>query len=294
MQEIAPDLETFVDLGLPSGTVLFHVTRSPGVSQIVPVAEVSGDSLRSLRRPAGVAPEAYESRFRQAVMEPGAQFELFSRGASVGTFAVAGAAPVTPCGIPTATGTVTVVAAAADATEFLAFRRGLAPETRGEFSPLQVTGQMQRYASLVAERLVLQNGLPRPRSWPGAQRDLQPLELVRGANPEMASTYLVGDELGPGAGQPDGYSVFYMAGFEARSGYTPFYSEVHDYRRTGKVAPRFVDHLNWNGQEGQEVLLQVYEANGSRYAAVGADGSGRWAKRWEGPRCTEGATPRAR
>ncbi|MDQ3556958.1 MAG: hypothetical protein M3409_09325, partial [Gemmatimonadota bacterium] len=154
--------------------------------------------------------------------------------------------------------------------------------------------QMQRYASLVAERLVLQNGLPRPRSWPGAQRDLQPLELVRGANPEMASTYLVGDELGPGAGQPDGYSVFYMAGFEARSGYTPFYSEVHDYRRTGKVAPRFVDHLNWNGQEGQEVLLQVYEANGSRYAAVGADGSGRWAKRWEGPRCTEGATPRAR
>lgn len=294
MQEIAPDAQTFVDLGLPSGTVLFHAVRGEGGAQLIPVAEVSGDTLRTLQRPAGVAPEAYETRFRQAVLEPGAQFELFRRGASVGTFQVGGAGPVTACGIPTATGTLTTVAAAADAGEFLAFRRGLAPEVRGEYSPPQVTGSMRTYASIVAEKLVLQNGLPRPRSWPGAQRNLEPLEVAGGGNPEMAATYLVGDQLAPGPGEPDGYSVFYIAGYERRSGYTPFYSEVHDYRRSGKAAPRVVDHLNWDGQEGHEILVQVYRPRGSRYEAVARTQGNQWRKVWEGPECEARATPPAR
>lgn len=295
MQEIAPDAQTFVDLGLPSGTVLFHVIRDGASGRVIPIAEVSGDSLRTLRRPAGVSPEAFEGRFREAVLEPGAQLELFRRGASVGTFAVQQPGPVTACGIPTAAGTLTTVAAAADVDEFLAFRRGLAPEVLGEYSPPQVTASMRTYASIVAERLVLQNGLPRPRSWPGAQRALEPLELVGGGNPEMAATYLVGDQLAPGPGEPDGYSIFYIAGYDRRSGYTPFYSEVHDYRRGGKLAPRLVDYLNWDGREGEEVLVQLYGPRGSRYEAVAQGPNGRWRRVWEGARCEEGgATPSAR
>src|SRR5689334_6008885 len=58
------------DLGLPRGTVVFHVVRSQGQDRIIPVAEVSGDSLRTVARPAGVSPQAYEQRFRQAVLPP--------------------------------------------------------------------------------------------------------------------------------------------------------------------------------------------------------------------------------
>lgn len=293
-REIRPDAQTFADLGLPSGTVLFHVVREGGAARVIPVAEVSGDSLRTLRRPAGVAPQAYDARFREAVLEPGAQLQLFRRGAPVGTLTLTGAGPATACGIPTATGTATTVAAAADVNEFLAFRRGLAPEVRGEYSPPQPTRSIYTYASIVAEKLVLQNGLPRPRSWPGAQRDLQAIEVVPGGNPEMAATYLVGDRLAVGPVEGDGYSVFYLAGYETRSGYTPFYQEVRDYRRTGKAAPKLVDYLNWNEAGGTDVLVQVYGPDEAWYEAVSQDRGNRWAKVWEGPRCLGGEARQGR
>lgn len=288
----APEPGTVAGLGLPTGRVLFHVVRSDNgtAAQLIPVAEISGDSLRTLRRPAGVSPQAYEERFRAAVMEPGSQFVLFRRGAEVGTLTVGAAGAVTSCGVPTATGQASTVAAAAAESEFLAFRRGLAPEVRGEYSPPQVDGTIQRYASLVAERLVLQNGLQRPRSWPGAQRDLQALDAVRGGHAEMAATYLVGDNLAIGPGQPDGWSVFYIADYEQRQGYTPVYSEVRDYDRTGKGAPKVVDHLDWNGTGGAEVLVQVFGQREAWYEAVSRD-RGTWRKVWEAGRCREPQAP---
>ena len=284
-RESSADAQTFADLGLPSGTVVFHVTKGPQGATVTPVAEVSGDSLRTLRRPAGVAPEAYETRFRQAVLENGAQFDLFRRGARVGSLQVQGQGAPTRCGVPTARGLATTVAAAADATEFLAFRRGLAPSVIGEYSPPQITGSMRTFASIVAERLVLQNGLPRPRSWPGAQRDMQPVEVIGGGTPEMVATYLVGDSLGVGAGQPDGYSILYAASYETRTGYTPFYTEVRDYRRTGKAAPKVVDYLNWNGRGGPEMLVQVFGPDQSWYEVISMDRNRRWQKVWEGAAC---------
>ncbi|MBW3572974.1 MAG: hypothetical protein KY467_17905 [Gemmatimonadetes bacterium] len=289
-----PDPGTFAGLGLPTGRVLFHVRRNAdGTAHMTPVAEISGDSLRSIRKPAGVAPEAYEQRFRQAVMDLNTEFVLFRRGAEVGALTVKAPGPVTSCGVPTSTGQVSTVAAAAGESEFLAFRRGLGPQVRGEYSPPQVEGTIQRYASLLAERLVLQNGLQRPRSWPGAQRDLQALNVVRGGQAEMAATYLVGDNLGVGPADPEGYSVFYLASYEQRAGYTPFYTEVRDYDKTGKGAPKLVDHLNWNGEGEGEILIQVFGTRESWYEAVSRDG-GTWRKVWEGARCREPAPPTPR
>jgi hypothetical protein len=289
-----PDPGTVAGLGLPTGRVLFHVVRNPdGTAQLTPVAEISGDSLRTLRRPAGVAPQAYEQRFRQAVMDVNTEFVLFRRGAEVGTMIVRAPGAVTPCGVPTSSGQASTVAAAAAEREFLAFRRGLAPEVIGEYSPPQVEGTIQRYASLIAERLVLQNGLQRPRSWPGAQRDLQAMNLVLGGQSEMASTYLVGDNLGVGPADPEGYSVFYVASYEQRAGYTPVYTEVRNYDKTGKGAPKLVDHLNWNGAGGAEILVQVFGTQESWYEAVSRD-KGSWRKVWEAGRCREPAPPAAR
>lgn len=283
----APEPGAVAGLGLPTGKILFHVIRNPnGTAQVVPVAEISGDSLRTLRRPAGVSPQAYEQRFREAVMPANAQLVLFRRGAEVGTVTVQGPAAVTACGVPTAAGQAITVAAAAAEQEFLAFRKGLAPDVMGEYSPPQIDGTIRRYASLVAERLVLQNGLQRPRSWGGAMRDLQALDVVRGGHPEMATTYLVGDQLGPGAAEPDAWSVFYVADYEQRAGYTPVYQEVRDYDKTGKGAPKLVDHLNWNGTGESEMLVRVFGQRESWYEAISRD-RGTWRKVWEGARCLE-------
>ena len=272
-------------LGLPTGSVLFHVIRTANGAQIIPVAEISGDSLRTLRRPAGVSPQAYEQRFRRAVLEPNSQFVLFRRGARVGTATVQGNGPVSTCGVPSSVGLVTTVAAAAAEREFVAFRKGLEPDVVGEFSPPQVAGPIRRYGPLIAERAVLQNGLPRPRSWPGAQRDLQALDVVRGGQPEMASTFLVGDQLAVGPPEEDGWSVFFVASYEQRTGYNPFYTEVSDYRKGGKRAPKLVDYLNWNRNGGAEMLVQVFGAQDSWYEAVSQDRGNRWARVWEGTPC---------
>jgi hypothetical protein len=283
--EVEPDARVFAELGLPSGTVLFHLVRDTAETRLVPVAEVSGDQMRPLRRPTGVSAEAYEARFRQAVLPAGAQFDVFRRGSRVGTFMVQGHSTPTACGLPTAVGNVTTVAAAADQREFLAFRRGLAPEGRGEFTPSQVTGTIRTYASILAERLILQAGLPRPRSWPGAQRDLQAIEIMPGGNPEMAATYLVGDQLQVGPADPNGYSVFYLADFETRRGYQPIFSEARNYSQTGKAAPRLADHLDWFGTDSQQVLVQVFGENQIWYEAIGRNARGQWTKIWEGERC---------
>jgi hypothetical protein len=280
-----PDARQLAELGMPTGSVLFHLVRAGGADRLIPVAEVSGDSLRTLRRPLEVSPEAYVQRFRETVIPPGSQFQVYRRGAPVGTFVLQGEGPVTSCGVPTATGNVTVVAAAADAPEFLAFRRGLAPEVRGEYTAPQVDRNIRTYASLIAERLILQQGLPRPRSWPGAQRDLQALEVITGGHPEMGATYLVGDSLAVGPADPQGYSVFYLAEFETRRGYAPFYSEVRAYRDDGKGAPRVIDHLDWDGSPGDEILIQVYGEDQAWYEVVSRDQAGRWRKSWQAERC---------
>lgn len=284
MEPVAPDEQVFVEYGLPRGPVIFHMMATEDGMQLIPVGEISGDSVRTVRRPAGVSPEAFEERFRDAVIPTGSQYDIFRRGARVGTFVAQRPGPITHCGVPTVLGNATVVAAAADVRQFLAFRQGLSPAIRGEFTPLQVTGSIRTYASIIAERLILQNGLPRPRSWAGAQRDLQPIEIATGAHPEMAATYLVGDSLAVGPADPQGYSVFYLADFETRRGYSPVYEEVRDYRQGGKAAPRLVDHVNWNEEPGEEILIQVFGDDQSWYEALSDRGSG-WEKIWSGGRC---------
>lgn len=282
--ELEPDSRAFGEMGLPTGPLVFHLIRTESGSQLVPVGEISGDTLRTLRRPGGVSPEAYESRFRETVLPVGSQFDIFRRGARVGTFVAQQDGPVTACGVPTAMGSITVVAAAVDEPEYLAFRQGLAPPARGEFIPLQITGPIRTYASIVAERLILQAGLPRPRSWAGAQRDLQPIEIAGGGHPEMATTYLVGDDLSVGQPQPDGYSVFYIADYETQRGYMPVYSEVRDYRTTGKAAPRLIDYVNWTEGESPEIVVQVFGRTQSWYEVLGLR-DGQWQKVWEGAAC---------
>ncbi len=274
------------ELGLPRGTILFHVVRNEEAARLIPVGEVSGDSLRTIRRPRDVSPEAYESRFRDAVLEAGSEFTVFHRGARVGTFEVRGRGPATACGAPTATGVINTVAAATDVEEFLAFRRGLAPQVPQEYEAPQVGGRIRTYASLVAERLILQAGLPRPRGWAGAQRDLQAITLRGESEPEMAATYLVGDNLEVGPSDPRGYSVFYLADWDSARGYNPFFVKVTNYAETGeKAAPRLIDHLDWTEDGRQSVLLQIYGSDQAWFQVLRQTGERDWESVWEGGRC---------
>lgn len=285
--EIEPDARVFAEFGLPTGPVVFHIAERDGASLLVPVGELGAGVIRPIRRPPEVSVEAFATRFRETVTPIGAQFAVYRRGTRVGTFTATGVGPITACGVPTVTGTTTVVAAAVGASDYLAFREGLAPNVRGEYSPPQITGSIRTYASIVAERLILQAGLPRPRSWPGAQRDLQSIEVMPGAHPEMAATYLVGDQLAIGPADPEGYSVFYIADYETQRGYQPVYSEVRDYRRVPSAAPRAVDYVDMDGDDSAEIVVEVYGATQAWYDILSMrDGS--WTKVLTGGACGDG------
>src|SRR5690606_5251344 len=85
-RDLEPDAQVTAEFGLPTGPLVFHLIQGEGGSQLVPVAEIVGDTMRTVRRPANVSQEAYETRFRETVIPLGAQFEVFRRGARVGTF----------------------------------------------------------------------------------------------------------------------------------------------------------------------------------------------------------------
>jgi hypothetical protein len=284
---IETDVRAFSEFGLPTAPVVFHLTEHDGSALLVPIGELGAEGIRPLRRPSDVSPEAFAARFRETVVPVGGQFSVFRRGARVGTFTATGEGPISRCGIPTVTGTTTVVAAAVGSSDYLAFREGLAPTVRGEYSPPQITGSIRTYASIVAERLILQSGLPRPRSWPGAQRDLQAIEIMPGGHPEMATTYLVGDQLAVGPADPEGYSVFYIADYETQRGYQPIYSEVRDYRKVSPAAPRFVDYVDMDSDDSPEVVVEVFGPTQSWYDII-SKRDGNWVKVLEGSACGEG------
>ena len=70
--EIESDATVFTEFGLPAGPVLFHLVQGEGGTQLIPVAEIGTESIRALRRPAEVSPDAFEERFRQTVLPVGA------------------------------------------------------------------------------------------------------------------------------------------------------------------------------------------------------------------------------
>src|SRR5688572_5222279 len=69
---------------LPQGPLLFYVVPSGDGGTMVPIAEISGDSLRPLRGQGNAG--AYANRLIQAHMRRGSEFVLYRRGTRVGNF----------------------------------------------------------------------------------------------------------------------------------------------------------------------------------------------------------------
>jgi hypothetical protein len=277
--------EGSASLGLPTGSVLFHVVRTANGAQIVPVAEISGDSLRTLRRPAGVSPQAYEQRFRRAVLEPNSQFVLFRRGARVGTATVQGNGPVSTCGVPSSVGPGDDGGRRRRGARVHRLPQGAGAGCGGRV--LAAAGSRAHPPLRPADRRARRAAERPSASAKLARRPARPAGAGRGARRAAGDGLhlLVGDQLAVGPPEEDGWSVFFVASYEQRTGYNPFYTEVSDYRKGGKRAPKLVDYLNWNRTGGAEMLVQVFGAQDSWYEAVSQDRGNRWARVWEGTPC---------
>lgn len=269
--EVDTDIENATRM--PAGPVLYHVhlTRS-GTPVLLPIAEVSGDSLRSLDSEDW---ELFGARFIGQFLRDGSEFTLFRQGQRVGTFVVRDAALPEPgvCPrLPRAVGTLEL-AQRGDSirpTEYLAMAKADAPDENPRIrGGLPVSRGMQVIAPILAERLLRSRGAQLPGNWRAAMAQLVPFPLPDTPEPGFATTFLVGDQMGTGPYESTvAYSVFFVGVPKAQVGYDTAHVSFRDFPTQGKAIPRIVDYLDWDRDEQVELLLEIYGTNSSNFAAV--------------------------
>ena len=262
---------------LPQGPLLFYVVPSGGGGSMIPVGEISGDTLKPLRARGDA--RAYATRLVQAHMRRGSEFVLYRRGTRVGNFVLQQAS--VPSGntcpmLPAARGTLELASGAQQIPEYLAIAKVSAPEMgRNVEFTTEPTRNMQVIAPILAERMIRARRAELPGNWQRALAQLQPFPLGNSRDAGFAATFLVGDEMNVG-GDNMGYSVFFIGEPGAQFGYDTMYVSFSNYPQTGKVAPRVVDFLDWNRDGQVDLLLQMYGVSGTWFEAVSKNQRGDW------------------
>lgn len=262
---------------MPEGPILFYVVPRGDAGTMIPVGQITGDTMVPLRAKSDA--KLYAGRFIAAHMRRGSEFALYRNGARVGTFVVQSATPPadnTCPALPTAQGTMELSAGAQGITEYLAIAKPHAPEIRRQLDfATEPTRNMQVIAPILAERMIRARRAELPGNWQRAMAQLKPIPMANANEPGFATTFVVGDELRTG-GDNLGYSVFFIGVPGAQFGYDTTFVKFTNFPTDGKSAPRVVDILDWNRDGQVDLLLQVYGISDTWFEAVGKNAQGKW------------------
>lgn len=277
---------------LPTRPVLYYAIRSGSGALLTPVAELEKDSLIPIR-PTGDA-RTFAERFTAEHMRQGAEFDLFSRGARLGSFVIQSARvpeqDICPL-LPVAAGTLELGVAADSVREFLALAKAYSPAvgTRVPSAPANLE-RMRFVAPILAERMLRARHAELPGNWQAAMEQVFPFPVSGRADAGFAATFLVGDTLGPGL-DDTGYGLFFLAVPTAsQTGWDTSYVDFRNYPQSKKAAVRVIDYLDWTRDDQVELLLQVFGTRDTWFEAAGRDEAGRW-RRVLSDRCPQGRRP---
>ncbi|HEX6134321.1 MAG TPA: hypothetical protein VFZ24_10160 [Longimicrobiales bacterium] len=273
---------------LPTNPILYYVVRTGAGAVLMPVGQITGDSLAPIRAAGDAA--TYAGRFVAEFMRQGSEFTLYTGGRRAGTLLVqtAGVPEVPTCPLlPTATGSLEL-SSDVSATEFVALARADAPNVTARADRPEVPpGVRARIAPILAERAIRARGAELPGNWAAALEQVTAFPAGSAGTSAYAATLLVGDTLGPGLDN-DGYSLFYVfAPTPSQTGYDTAFVSFRSYPETGKAAPRVIDYLDWNRDGFPELLLRVYGVSDSWFEAFGRGRDGAWRRIFR-DRCEEG------
>jgi hypothetical protein len=184
---------------------------------------------------------------------------------------------------------VELVPEAADAQRFLAIPAAFAATTEhGPYQPVQHDYD-QRVATLdIATEALRSLEARRPLSILDARRDIQAFQLSDRTGETVAATFMYEDALE--VGPPDGggaYALFILGQHRSGVEYDEAFSWYRAVDTEGKGAPRYFDHLDWDGDGADEVLLEVLGANRRWFAALDQEG-GSWVRDYQDP-CGSGS-----
>ncbi len=277
--EAAETAESGEDPSNVDGPLLLAGLREGGRATLTLVGEVQGSAIRPFPDPRS---ESDPARL-EALTAEGSEWILFSEGVRVGRlFADLRGSADGYCGAPvTVSGVVELVPDAAQAERLLALPAESGEgRAYGEYRELQHDYD-QRVASLeIAQAAIPEYGAPWPRQGVlDARRHIQSFDLSGPGGPFVAATFVHADELAvapPGQGAYALFVVGERVGAEHESVFT-WYRAVDT---EGKGAPRYFDHLDWDGDGSDEVLLEVLGSNRRWFAGLGR-AEGTWARTFQ-------------
>jgi hypothetical protein len=253
------------------------------------VGEVDGDVLRPFPHP-----DFPDDTTRLAgLVAPGSEWTLFSEGVRVGRLVTESAQRAdTYCGTRvTISGVVEVVPTAATAERLLALP-ALDGSTRdyGAYEELAHVYD-QRVASLeIAQEAIPANNAVWPRLGVlDARQHIQAFDLSGTSGPFVAATFMYQDSLAvtpPGQGA---YALF-VIGEQVGASHQTAYVWYRAVDTDGKGAPRYFDHLDWDGDGDEEILLDVFGSNRRWFAGL-TRRSGSWERTFQDA-CGTGAAAR--
>jgi len=234
------------------------------------VGEIHPDALRPFPDPRFID----DAERIAELTAPGTEWAVFSEGVRVGRLIVESAAnAIGYCGSRTEIrGIVELVATAADAERLLAMPAAEVEQPYEEYQTID-----HAYDQRVATLTIAGDAIPRYGArWPelgtlDARDHIQAFQLRNTPGQSVAATFVVDDDLEVGAAGQRAYSLFVLA-HERDVGYTEAYTWYQDAAENGKAAPRYFDHLDWDGDGADEILLDVFGSDQRWFAALSQEG----------------------
>ena len=250
--------------------ILLAGLRQGAIGRFIVVGEVHSDTLRQV-------PNTQLSGKEEGIAKlivPGSEWAVFSEGVRVGRMIAQSVSPAIGfCGARSViSGVVELVATAANAERLLAMPADVVNQPYEEYRELSHT-----YEQRVATLAIAGDAIPRyGATWPelgtlNARDHIQSFQLRNTPGQSIAATFMVGDDLDVGNPGQGAYSLFVM-GHENDSGYVESYTWYRDTAEDGKAAPRYFDHLDWNGDGLDEILLDVFGNQKRSFAALSRQG----------------------
>jgi len=133
-------------------------------------------------------------------------------------------------------------------------------------------------------------------SWPpnglvDARKDIQVFQLPGSNQPQVAATFLFRQGLDLGPPERGSYALFLIAS-QTVDGFREDFASYRPADTQGKGSPLFLDHLDWDGDGSDEILLDVMGDGRRWYAALESD-DGAWAETFQ-DRCGVPGAPLVR
>jgi hypothetical protein len=282
-ESAAPDSAETAEEGVPPrelGPVLLAGVRDGSQATLSVVGEIHGDSISAFPHPDFLA----EDSTRLAELMPvGSEWILFAEGVRVGRLTANEVGTVQETCTPRAsvTGTVELVPDASGAERFLALSAADASGREyGEYEAHQ-----RDYDQGVASLNIVADVIPRVGAqWPepgtlASREDIQAFQLPEMSGQTVVATFVVQDELAIAPPRQGAYAVFLM-GMPSGGEYEEAYSWYRAVDIDGKGAPRYFDHLDWDGDGDSEILLDVFGSNRRWYAGL-AQRQGEWVRTFQ-------------